>query len=229
MSADQLLGTTGGTSFLGASGDGGTGGVSNISGLPAADASSGVPTSYGGGPTADVGGTFSSADPVPQSGVSSFVSKNWPTLASAGILGFEGLTKNQTLPAEQQLRSAATTTAGQAQALMNPIQTGILPPGAQQAVDASTAANRAGVSSTYGGLGLAGSTMENQAQQGVNRNAAAQTFQIANDLLAKGIDLSKLSASDLTTLLEAELKGDTQFNSALTSFAGGLSGARLAA
>jgi hypothetical protein len=171
---------------------------------------------------------FSGAD-TGGGGVSSFISQHWPMLASAGILGFEGLTKNQSYPAEQQLQGQATATAGQAQTLMNPIQTGVLPPGAQQAVDASTAANKAGVASTFGNLGLAGSTMEQQANQSVNRNAAAQTYQIASDLLSKGIDLSKLSAADLTTLLNAQMKEDSQFNSALTTFAGGLSGAKLAA
>jgi hypothetical protein len=245
-----LLDTTGGTNFLGSIG--GDAGGGTISGTPGAGGNiSGAPSASGGGPVGapasiapgspggpDLSlatgtgfggeGSFSS-DPTSGGGVSSFISNHWPMLASAGILGFEGLTKNQSYPAETQLQNNATTASGQAQSLMNPIQTGILPPGAQQAVDASTAANKAGVASTYGKLGLAGSTMQDQANQAVNRNTAAQTYQIASDLLSKGIDLSKLSAADLTTLLESQMKEDAQFQGALTSFAGGLAGAKLAA
>jgi hypothetical protein len=218
-------------------------GAADIGGAPSASGGgpAGAPASIApgspGGPDLSLAtgtgfggeGSFSSADPASGGGISSFISNHWPMLASAGILGFEGLTKNQSYPAETQLQNNATTASGQAQSLMNPIQTGILPPGAQQAVDASTAANKAGVASTYGNLGLAGSTMEQQANQGVTRNAAAQTYQIASDLLSKGIDLSRLSAADLTNLLESQMKEDAQFQGALTSFAGGLAGAKLAA
>jgi hypothetical protein len=162
-------------------------------------------------------------------GVSNFISKNWPALASAGILGVEGLTKNQPLPQEKQLQQQATNAQGLSQALTAPLFTGQLPPGAKQAVEASTAAQKAGIANTYGQLGLSGSTMEAQAKAGVDQRAAAETFQIADQLLAKGIDLSRLSASELQTLLDEQLKQDQAFQQALGTFSGALAGQRLAA
>jgi hypothetical protein len=240
---NALLNQTGGTSFLGATGDGGT---SNISGLPTGGdtfaanpaGAGGLP---GGGPSSFLSpGTDqalpgvaggSSADIASAGGgsVSGFVSKNWPALAGAGILGFEALSAKQPLPQEQALQANATQAAGQSAALEAPLQTGILPPGAQQAVSAATASSKAAAKSNFASLGLSGSTMEAQQMQAIDRNAAAQTFQIADSLLSKGIDLSKLSAEDLTTLLNEQLKQDQQFTGALTQFAGGLAGGKLSA
>src|SRR5271166_1869553 len=243
---NAILGASGGTNFLGAVGDTAGGGAapapaSSISGPDAGgtflapgpnlqstgpgsffDPSGGTPAvpSYPGG-AADV--------PQPGGGVSDFLSKHWPALASAGILGYQGLTANKPLPQETALQANATQAAGQAAALEAPLQTGILPPGAQQAVNAATSSQKAGIKSTYANLGLSGSTMEAQAIGAVDRNAAAQTFQIADSLLAKGIDLSKLSAADLTTLIDEQLRQDAAFTGALSSFAGGLAGGRLAA
>jgi hypothetical protein len=244
LGGDAFLNQSGNTNFLGAAGGGGT---SNISGLPTGgDTFAANPTGAGGlpggGPSSFLSpGTDqalpgvaggSSADIAPTGGgggVSGFISKNWPALAGAGILGFEALSAKQPLPQEQALQANATQAAGQSAALEAPLQTGILPPGAQQAVSAATASSKAAAKSNFASLGLSGSTMETQQMQAIDRNAAAQTFQIADSLLAKGIDLSKLSAQDLTQLLDEQLKQDQQFTGALTAFSSGLAGGKLTA
>jgi hypothetical protein len=243
LGADAFLGQSGGQSFLGATGGGGT---SNISGLPTGGdtfaanpaGAGGLP---GGGPSSFLspgtdqalpgvtGGSSADIASGGGSGVSGFISKNWPALAGAGILGVEALSSKQPLPQEQALQANATQAAGQSAALEAPLQTGILPPGAQQAVSAATASSKAAAKSNFASLGLSGSTMEAQQMQAIDRNAAAQTFQIADSLLSKGIDLSKLSAQDLTQLLDEQLKQDQQFTGALTQFAGGLAGGKLSA
>ncbi len=221
------------TAFLGTITDAGGGGVVPPGGAPGTVGSDPI---LGGNAFLDQSGNSSylSTGPATTSGggggtgISDFVSKHWPMLASAGILGYEALNKNQNLPQENQLQAHATNTAGQAAALEAPLQTGILPPGAKQAVDASTAAQKGQIATTYANLGLTGSTMEAQAKGAVDRNAAAQTFQIADKLVSQGIDLSKMSAQDLQFLIDEQLKQDSAFTGALSTFAGGMAGARLA-
>jgi hypothetical protein len=166
-----------------------------------------APTSGGGG----------------MSGIMSWLQKNPAALIGALPLAmslFQG--NNQLLPAETALTKLATETQGESAALEAPLFSGVLPPGAQEAVDAATRANIASVKSRFAEMGLAGSTMEDQAVQGVQRNAAAQQFQIADQLVGQGITAQGQTANIYSDLLRTQMTKDQQFKQALMLFAAGL-------
>jgi hypothetical protein len=129
---------------------------------------------------------------------------------------------NQTLPAEKQLQGLATNEQGLSTALEAPLFTGNLPPGAKQAVDQATAADKAGIANTFAKLGLAGSTMEQQAKAGADRRAAAETFQIADSLLGRGVQTQGQAGNIYSDLLRTQMTEDDQFQKALMLFASGL-------
>lgn len=220
--AASASGITGG---IGTSGTVG-GGVDNIGGLtsdPAAFLDANNNRSFGLSAGVDANSPVGGGEDF-GSKLMGLLKSNPALLLSAAPLAMSLFRSNSTSPAEGQLESLAGADRNQAAALTAPIQTGVLPPGAQQAVDASKAANRAGVSSTFGNLGLAGSTMEQQAMQGVNRNAAAQTFQIADTLLGQGMAAQGRSENVYSDLLKTQLSEDEQFQRSLMLFASGLAG-----
>lgn len=152
--------------------------------------------------------------------------KNPGVLLSGGLLASQLFRGNQPYPAEQSIQNLATNTGTQGAALSAYINSGTLPPGAQQAVSSATEAAKATTRSRYANLGLTGSTMEAQALQGIDQHAAAQTFQIADQLLAQGADYTKISGSLYNTLLQTQAAQDQEFQKALMTFAGGLGGLR---
>jgi hypothetical protein len=67
--------------------------------------------------------------------------------------------------------------------------------------------------------------MEQQAKQGVDRQAAAQTFQIADQLMKTGVGVQSQTAGIYSELLRAQMQKDQEFQRALQSFASGLASA----
>lgn len=163
------------------------------------------------------------------SGAGNFLSKNWPLVAGAGIIGYEALTGNQPLPAEGAIQNMAGTNAAAGRSLESYIQTGKLPPGLQQGVDAATKANEAGIRSTFARMGMSGSTSEAQALAGVKNQAAAATAKIATDLFAQGLSLTNLSEHEFTTLLNVQMQQEATLNANLGRFAAALAGAKMTA
>jgi hypothetical protein len=232
---NALLNQSGNTNFLGA-----TGGTTNISGVPTGNAPGGSAISGGsnvaGGPTDFLnpgtddpllggisGGSSSQIAPDFSSKLQSLLGDPKSLLAALPLL-MGSLQGGSQLPAEQQLAGQAKQSSNQAQALEAPLQTGQLPPGAQQAIDASTRSQKAGIASTFANLGLTGSTMELQAKQAVDRGTAAQTFQIADSLLSKGLVAQGQSQSAYSDLLRSQMAQDQMFQQALAKFAAGLAG-----
>jgi hypothetical protein len=163
------------------------------------------------------------------SSVESAAGKYWPVLAGAGILGYEALNGNKTLPAQGQLQSLAGQNASTGAALESYEQTGLLPPGLQLAVNSQSEAAAAQIRSSYAGMGLSGSTSEAQALAGVKQQTAATIGKIASDLATQGIQLSSLSSQELTQLMQTEQQQQSDLNKALASFAAGLAGSGLKA
>ena len=134
------------------------------------------------------GGTFNAAD-MGGGGIGQWLKQNPEMLSKiiGGIPLAAGMFhQDSSAGTQKQLAQLAGQERNQSQALMAPLQTGILPPGAQQSVDAAKQAERGQIASTYARLGLSGSTMEGQALAAANRNAAAQSFGFANQLNAQG-------------------------------------------
>jgi hypothetical protein len=127
-------------------------------------------------------------------------------------------------PAERQLQTLGTNLGSQGQALAGYINSGTLPAGAKQAVDASTNAQKATTRSTYGRLGLSGSTMEAQALGEIDSRAAGQTFLMGDQLLQQGLSAEQIAAGDYRSVLQSEQQRDTNFNNALSNFSLALAG-----
>jgi len=164
--------------------------------------------------------------------------KGLTALASAGILGSELLKGPQAYPQQTQLAGQAAGYGQQGGNLLalgnnlaNPIQTGALPPGANAAIDLSTAASKAGVASKFADLGLSGSTMEGQALATADQQAAAQKFGVADQMLNSANQIfgdaarfSALGTDTTTNLLKTSMTEDEQYRAALANFAKALGG-----
>jgi hypothetical protein len=152
--------------------------------------------------------------------------KNHPgALLTAGVLGSQLFKGNPPFPAETNVGNLGAAAQGTATQLTSPLNTGILPPGAQQEVDASTHAAIAQTKSAYGDLGLTGSTMEADKISQIKQNAAAQQFGIASNLLQQGAQYSSIAGNDYNAVLNAQMARDEQYRNALYGFARSLAGA----
>jgi hypothetical protein len=146
-------------------------------------------------------------------------------LLTAGLFGSQLLKGNPPFPAETNLGNLGAAAQGTATQLTSPLSTGILPPGAQQEVNASTNAAIAETKSAYGKLGLEGSTMEADKISQIKQNASAQQFEIANNLLQSGAKFSGIAGNDYNAVLNAQMQRDEQYRNALYGFARSLAGA----
>jgi hypothetical protein len=146
-------------------------------------------------------------------------------LLTAGMFGSQLFKGNPPFPAETKVGNLGAAAEGTATQLTSPLNTGILPPGAQQEVNASTNAAIAQTKSAYGDLGLTGSTMEADKISQIKQNAAAQQFDIANKLLQQGGQYSQIAGNDYNAVLNAQMQRDEQYRNALYGFARSLAGA----
>jgi hypothetical protein len=160
------------------------------------------------------------------SSIMGLIQNNPGALLSGGLLASQLFRGNEQYPAEKSLQTLATNTGTQGAALSGYINSGTLPPGAKQAVDTATNAAKATLRSRFAETGLSGSTMEAQALSQVDSRAAAQTFQMADQLLAQGADFTKISGTLYDDLLKTQAGTDQEFQKALMTFAGGLGGLR---
>jgi hypothetical protein len=172
------------------------------------------------------GGTINAGGGDIGSSIMGLIQNNPGALLSGGLLASQLFRGNEQYPAEKSLQTLATNTGTQGQALSGYIQSGTLPPGAQQAVTQATEGAKATLRSRFAQTGLSGSTMEAQALGDVDRQAAAQTFQMADQLLQQGANYTNISANLYNDLLKSQAGTDQEFQKALMTFAGGLGGLR---
>lgn len=152
--------------------------------------------------------------------------KNPGVLLSGGLLASQLFRGNEQYPAEKSLQNLATNTSTEGQALAGYLNSGTLPPGAQQAVTGATNAAKATMRSNFARMGLSGSSQEAEALAGVDQQAAAQTFQFADQLLKQGANYTAISADIYSQLLKTQAATDSEFQRSLMAFAGGLGGLR---
>lgn len=155
-----------------------------------------------------------------------FIANNPLQVAGLGLGGAMALMGNKPLPSQAQLQELAAEQGTVGRTLAGYSQTGTLPPGMQQVIDANTASAKAAIRSKYASLGYSGSSAEIQALQQVDQAAAGQVAQIANQLLQQGKDFSSLSAQEFEALLNAEQQQQTGLSNSIAKFAGGLAGLR---
>lgn len=225
---------------------GGAGGTSGVGGPPniplgnvgnyAATAASGQPfnvvgptgtdlgtvTPEGGGGGGGLFGGGSSGGGI-GGAISSLTHNPLALLAGGGLL--YDLMSQPNLPSVSSSIAPISGTANQlttqGSQLASYLQSGNLPPGAQQAINSAAAAAKAQIMSRYASMG-GGAETSSAAQQelaNVDTVAATQGVQIAQQLLQTGISESQLGSQLYTELLNATLQQDQATGGAIANFA----------
>ena len=184
-----------------------------------------VPTNINTPASAGTGGTGSGIG----STIGNWLMKNPGVLLGGALLGGEALFGNNTIPG----LSAVQQTAGQEKALagnlLQGIQTGAVPPGAQAVLDQLTNSMKAKVQGQYASLGLSGSTMEAQDLAKVDQTVAGQKWNIINSLLTTGVnELGQAGTLD-QQIMQAQVQQDQELQRAIAAFAGAVAGGGLKA
>jgi hypothetical protein len=202
-------------------GSAGAGGVGTP--LDAASSGGAIDPGVGTAATQDFSGVTAGG------GISSIVDKltsNPAALIGAGGLGLAALRQNQPLPYQSQLNQIGAQDQATGNQLASYVNTGTLPPGAQESINLATNSAKAQVRSTAAKLGLSGSTWEADRMGQIDQQASAQSEQIAQQLLQQGASYSTLSTGVFENLMKSTLGQDEEFQKALSTFAAGLAGAR---
>jgi hypothetical protein len=151
-------------------------------------------------------------------GIGSFLGKNANWLLPAAGLGYEAL--SQTPPkGTNALTSEANQLAGQGQQLQSYLNTGTLPPGAQNSLNQAAQQAEAAIRSQYAARGMSGSSAEAQDLANVAQTTAAQGQQLAMQLLQQGVTETNLSSELYTQLMQQQMQQDQQLSGAITNFA----------
>ena len=131
--------------------------------------------------------------------------------------------ESQTMKQLGQQAASAQSTATMLQA---PLTSGVLPPGAQAAVNAAQQSGRTAAISSYAKMGMSGSTGEADAIQASNQAAQAMKFGIAQQLFTQASGYAKLASDDYAGLLKAQMEQDQDFSNALSKFVSALAGGK---
>ena len=193
-----------------------------------------------GGPAANpystgAGVAGGSASAAPATTLGSFL-KN-PSLGGAGkliesnpaaVVGALGLAdtalKSQTVPQQGNLSGIAGNLNSESQQMLSYLQSGKLPPGAQQAVDAAMQANEAAIRQQYSAQGLSGSTMETQALEAARTEATTQALNLATQLTQQGVSEAQISAELYNNLAGLQTAQNADMSKAIADFAASLAG-----
>lgn len=149
--------------------------------------------------------------------------KNLAPLAALGGLGYN-LSNQGNIPYGGQLAANAQKLAAQGDQFASYINSGTLPPGAQQAVKTATNDAKAAIRSQYARMGMSGSSSEAQALAGIDRNAATQTFEIANKMLSQGLTETQMSQELYRTLMQVNQQQSANTGAAIGNLAMALGG-----
>ena len=157
--------------------------------------------------------------------IGSLIEKNPGAAISALGLGYSALSQ-PSIPGGQlqALTGQANQLASQGQTLQSYLFNGQLPQGAQTALDQATASASASVKQDYARMGLSGSSAEAQALASVRNSAAAQKFQLAQQLLQTGINETGLSSSLYENIYKASQQENQGLMQAIASFAAAAAG-----
>lgn len=203
---------------LGGVGTGGWGDLLSGGGSGGSSSNSGSLTSASsGGATGDGTGTGAAAGAA--GGMLGGLGKYLPMLLGLGLpAALQLLGGKNTIPEEGNLKKLANQAQGVGK-LANTLQTGKLPPGAEQMVVNSTNDAKTAIRSKYAAMGMSGSTQETQDLAGADERAAALRFQIADQVTQTGLNALGLADSFYTQIAQLQLSQDQELQGALSSFA----------
>ena len=207
---------------VGTAASGATGGAGNLNALlktlgystPSSGAAlAGTPTigGAGGGGLLDTISSFSSAHPLLTTGAglvgSQLLSPLMQKLQGSGLTSQE---KNLI-----QSEQPAITAANQ---LIPSLETGNLPPGAEQSVDQALAADIAQIKQRYASTGQSGSAAEQTDIANAQSNSAAKKFGLAQEATNTGLSALGLNQSVYSTLVQDQLTRQQQLQNAFAGF-----------
>lgn len=117
---------------------------------------------------------------------------------------------------EQNLLKSAQGQLSGSSALINSLQSGVLPPGAQAAVNQATNADIENIASRYAGTGQAGSMGEQQDIANARQQAAANQFTEAQSAAQTGLSELGLEQGVYGTLLNDQLSRQSQLGNSFS-------------
>ena len=148
-----------------------------------------------------------------------------PGLALAGLgMGYDVLKGNQMPKGYAQLEQQANTLAAEANQLTQGALNNALPPEAQAQLDQAQNSAMQQIRSKYAQMGLSGSSMEAQAQAGVNEAMASQGYSIMQQLMSQGLSAAQAANAALTQIMNANVAQGAATSGAIGNFAGALAG-----
>lgn len=149
-------------------------------------------------------------------------------VAGGGMLLSEMFGSQHDAEAEtmKQLGQQAAGAQSTATMLQAPLTSGVLPPGAQAAVNAAQQSGRTAAISSYAKMGMSGSTGEADAIQAVNQQTQAMKFGIAQQLFTQASGYAKMASNDYAQLLQFQMQQDQDFSNALSKFVSALAGGK---
>lgn len=148
-----------------------------------------------------------------------------PGLALAGLgMGYDVLKGNQMPKGYAQLEQQANTLAAEANQLTQGALNNALPPEAQAQLDQAQNAAMQQIRSKYAQMGLSGSSMEAQAQAGVNEAMASQGYSIMQQLMSQGLSAAQAANAALAQIMNANVAQGAATSGAIGNFAGALAG-----
>lgn len=228
MFGGQDIGSLGGglfNMFSGFGGDGSVGGGVGGIGVPTGphDVIGGLSPNAVGSLEAGSPGSSLSAGLGTSGGISDFLEKNQKWLVPAALGGAALLQGQQSIPNQDQLAGLAGQAQGAA-GLISSLQTGQLPPGAEQMVQTSLNDAVTGIQSRYASMGLSGSTMEQQDIAAAQQRSQAQRFQLAQQTTQTGLSAAGLSDQIYAQIAQLQLSQDQGLQQALADFAAASAG-----
>ena len=148
-----------------------------------------------------------------------------PGLALAGLgMGYDVLKGNQMPKGYAQLEQQANTLTAEANQLTQGALNNALPPEAQAQLDQAQNSAMQQIRSKYAQMGLSGSSMEAQAQAGVNEAMASQGYSIMQQLMSQGLSAAQAANAALTQIMNANVTQSAATSGAIGNFAGALAG-----
>ena len=148
-----------------------------------------------------------------------------PGLALAGLgMGYDVLKGNQMPKGYAQLEQQANTLTAEANQLTQGALNNALPPEAQAQLDQAQNSAMQQIRSKYAQMGLSGSSMEAQAQAGVNEAMASQGYSIMQQLMSQGLSAAQAANAALTQIMNANVAQGAATSGAIGNFAGALAG-----
>jgi len=158
--------------------------------------------------------------------------------AGAGALGMF-LNKQSGLPFGSDLQGAAGLAGGEAaglygygRTLMDPLLTGKLPPGAEQAVQNAIKQATDTSKARFASLGQTGSTMEGDTIANIQNQATEMRFQIAQNMAQTGLKATQesiqalgLESSIYSKMMDAQMKQDSDMSATIGKFASSIGSA----